>query len=247
VISLVEATASGRGEHKDSFSMSDTKNRLTASVALDSIAFSTIKLTDPVPLGRQILTEAKYMPPEAFSLYAILESGDFEDVRLDEAFDLRAKGTERFIAFTGDRVFRIFANDREVKWGPETITEEMLRFVTGAREDEAVFLEVRGGTDRLIKPGETVDLTEEGVERFITAKAPKTYRFFVNGTKYETDQAKLTGLQIKARVPNWDANHDLVLEGHEDEADRVIADDEVVRLDVGHTRRFSSVPKANFG
>lgn len=224
-----------------------SKSKFSASVALDSIVFSLIELDDPVPLGRQILSKANHTPPDAFSLYALLDSGDFEDVRLDETFDLRAKGTERFIAFTGDKVFRLFANDREVKWGPETISEATLRFLTGAKAGEAVYLEVRGGTDRLIKSGDSVDLTQDGVERFITAKAPKTYHFFVNGVTYETDQAKLTGLQIKARVPNWDANHDLVLEGHGDAADQVIADETVVRLDVTPARRFSSVPKANFG
>lgn len=219
-----------------------------AELALDGIAFASIRLADPVPLGRQYLAAAKLKPPEAFSLYAILETGDFEDVRLDEPFDLRAKGVERFIAFTGDRVFRVLANDREVKWGLSTIPEAALRFVSGAAEDEAVYLEVRGGTDRLIKEGETVDLSQPGVERFVTAKRPKIYHFFVNGVKYETDQPKLTGLQIKARVPNWDQSHDLVLEGHGDDPDRIIADDEVVALDGAHGRvRFSSVPKANFG
>ncbi len=96
-----------------------SKSKFSASVALDSIAFSLIELDDPVPLGRQILSKANHTPPDAFSLYAILDSGDFEDVRLDETFDLRAKGTERFIAFTGDKVFRLFGNDREVKWGPD--------------------------------------------------------------------------------------------------------------------------------
>lgn len=228
--------------------MTDPKSKKPAAeLALDGIAFKPIALDDPVPLGRQFLEAGKLEPPEAFSLYAILDNGDFEDVRLNEPFDLRAKGVERFIAFTGDRLFRIFANDREVKWGLETITEAVLRFVSGAADDEAVYLEVRGGTDRLIKEDETVDLTQPDVERFLTAKRPKTYHFFVNGVKYETDQPKLTGLQIKARVPNWDASHDLVLEGHGDEPDRVIADDELVDLDVPHKRRFSSVPKANFG
>ncbi len=219
-----------------------------AELALDGVTFQPINLDDPVPLGRQYLAAAKLKPPEAFSLYAILESGDFEDVRLDEPFDLRAKGVERFVAFTGDRVFRFFANDREVKWGPGAISEEALRLVSGAADDEAIYLEVRGGTDRLIKEGETVDLTQPGVEHFLTAKRPRTYHFFVNGVKYEADQPRLAGLQIKARVADWDPSHDLVLEGHGDDPDRVIADDEVVDLDVSHgPRRFSSVPKANFG
>lgn len=77
---------------------------------------------------------------------------------------------------------------------------------------------------------------------------PKVYFFFVSGKKYETDQAALTGLQIKAKVPEWDQTHDLVLEGHGDDPDRIIADDELVPLENDHgPLRFSSAPKANFG
>src|SRR6266481_3225326 len=77
---------------------------------------------------------------------------------------------------------------------------------------------------------------------------PQTYTFFVGGKKYETDQPVLTGLQIKAKVPDWEPSHDLVLEGHGDDPDRVIRDDEEVSLEKVHgPLRFSSVPKANFG
>ena len=80
------------------------------------------------------------------------------------------------------------------------------------------------------------------------ARPRPRFNFFVNGVKYVTDQAALTGLQIKARVPDWDQNHDLVLEGHGHDPDRVIRDVELVELDAqGGPRRFSSVPKANFG
>jgi hypothetical protein len=74
------------------------------------------------------------------------------------------------------------------------------------------------------------------------------YTFFVQGKKYETDQPSLTGLQIKARVTDWDQSHDLVLEGHGNDPDRIIADDEVVPLEKDKgPLRFSSAPKANFG
>jgi hypothetical protein len=78
--------------------------------------------------------------------------------------------------------------------------------------------------------------------------AKKENSFFVNGQKYTTDADALTGLQIKAKVPNWDPNHDLVLEGHGDDPDRVIKDEELVSLEKDKgPRRFSSAPKANFG
>jgi hypothetical protein len=216
--------------------------------ALDGIAFGPLMINDPVPLGRQILEEAGAHPPQDFSLFAILDSGDFEDIRLDETVDLRKPGAERFIAFRCDRIYRMTLDDRQIAWGLSTISGQDLLTLADAGPGKAVFLEVRGGTDRPIGKDEQVDLTQAGVEAFITADRPRSYKFFVNGEKYETDQEALTGLQIKARVTDWDPSHDLVLEGHGNEPDRVIGDDELVHLDVEHgPRRFSSVPKANFG
>ncbi len=109
-------------------------------------------------------------------------------------------------------------------------------------------MEVRGGKDKLIEPGDSADLAADGVEKFITAPNDVTYTFFVNGKPYETNKKKLTGAQIKAMVPDWDPQHDLSLEGEGDDPDRIIADDEAVSLVPKHgVRRFSSVPKANFG
>lgn len=81
-----------------------------------------------------------------------------------------------------------------------------------------------------------------------SADKKEEFTFFVSGKKYETDQSALTGLQIKARVPDWDQSHDLVLEGHGHDPDRIIADDESVSLakDKGPLR-FSAAPKAMFG
>jgi hypothetical protein len=93
-----------------------------------------------------------------------------------------------------------------------------------------------------------VDMSKEKNETAKGGPKKEVYTFFVSGKKYETDQPALTGLQIKARVADWDQSHDLVLEGHGTDPDRIIADDESVSLakDKGPLR-FSSAPKANFG
>jgi len=223
-------------------------SRYAIAVALDGIAFRPADLTDPVPLGRQILVAAGLRPVEKYSLYALLPDGGFEDVRLDEPFDLRGRGIERFIAFSGADLHRFAIDTLPYVWGPPGIAEEALRLLGRVADGDAIYLEVRGGTDRLIAPGEVVDLTLPGVERFITAPRPVTYRFFVDGVPYQTDQRVLTGAQIKAMVTDWNPEHELMLEGHGDEPDRLIGDDERVDLATDHgPRRFSSVPKANFG
>jgi len=68
-------------------------------LAQGDLNFQSRVVSDPVPLGRQLLEAAALDPRDGYSLIAILPSGDFEDVRLNEPFDLRERGAERFIAF----------------------------------------------------------------------------------------------------------------------------------------------------
>jgi hypothetical protein len=222
--------------------------RYRISFAVESVDFHPLILDDPVPLGRQILKKAGVDDIDSHSLFVITPDGDFEDVRADEEVDLRSRAAYRFITFSTDPLYRVKLNDARIVWGRSSIPEAVLRTLAGINDDEAVFLEVRGGKDKLIEPGDMADLVADGVEKFITAPNNVTYTFFVNCKPYETKKKKLTGAQIKAMVPDWDAQHDLSLEGEGDDPDRIIADDEVVSLVPKHgVRRFSSVPKANFG
>jgi len=134
--------------------------------------FKPVTVADPIPLGRQILAAGGLKPKAGVSLFAILASGDFEDVRLDEPFDLRGNGAERFIAFVTDRDWKATINEAQIEWGKRVISGAVLYALAEASEDEAVFLEVPGGTDRLIEPDELVDLDAPGIERFITAPKP---------------------------------------------------------------------------
>ncbi len=222
--------------------------RYRVSFALDSVDYQSLVLDDPVPLGRQILKAAGIKDVDGHSLFVITSEGDFEDVRSDEAVDLRGRAAHRFVAFSADPLYRVKLNDSRIVWGRPSIPEIVLRSLANVNNDESVFLEVRGGEDELIESGADVDLTTPGVERFITAPKKMTYTFFVDGKPYETDKKKLTGAQIKAMVPDWNPTHDLALEGEGDDPDRIIPDHETISLDTKHgVRRFSSVPKANFG
>ena len=147
-------------------------------LAQGDLSFQSREVSDPVPLGRQLLESAGLHPRDGYSLFAILPSGDFEDVRLDEPFDLRGRGAERFIAFLTDRDFKLTLNDEELRWGKPAISGAVLYGLAKLREGEGVFLVVPGGEDRLIEREELVDLTQLGIERFITA--PITFEIVVN-------------------------------------------------------------------
>ncbi|MGL3111807.1 multiubiquitin domain-containing protein [Bradyrhizobium sp. BR 1432] len=79
--------------------------------------------------------------------------------------------------------------------------------------------------------------------------------FFYGQDKIVVDQEIPTGKQlkdvIKAHVPSFDPTHDLVLEGHGHDADRVIGDGDTVDLGRGHgeggPKHFFSRPPTNFG
>ena len=166
-------------------------------VSDETLNFRPHTITDPVPTGRQILASAGYGPPDDFSLFAILPAGDFEDVRLDETFDLRGKGVERFVAFKSDRAFRLTLDGRAISWGVQNMPGAVLYALAAARADQAVFLDTRGGQDRMVEPGDTLDLAAPGVERFVTGPRPMpNFEIFVNGRPKTITGSTVTFEQI---------------------------------------------------
>jgi hypothetical protein len=166
-------------------------------LAQGDLNFTSRQVSDPVPLGLQLLEAADLDPRKGFSLFAILPSGSFEDVRLDEPFDLRERGAERFIAFMTDRDFKLTLNGDELRWGKPVISGTVLYELAKPGEGEAIFLEVPGGEDRLIEKSELVDLNEPGIERFITApKRPVTFEIVVNSRPRTVEARTVTFEQI---------------------------------------------------
>lgn len=83
------------------------------------------------------------------------------------------------------------------------------------------------------------------------AQHPKTYFFFVNGNKYETEMETVTVAYIKSRIQDLPANSGLQLEGHGNDPDIFLNDDsKTISLDIGHgegPKHFTVVPPATFG
>jgi hypothetical protein len=74
---------------------------------------------------------------------------------------------------------------------------------------------------------------------------PKLNHFFVDAKKFETDQASLTGAEIKA-LAGVTTTYQLFLEEEGDKPDKPISDGESVNL-VHGTKHFFAVPPATFG
>ena len=121
-----------------------------------------------MPTGRQILQAAGSRPADEYSIYAILTSGEFEDLRLDETYDLRGRGAERFVIFQTDRAFKFTIDDRQLEWAsPASAAACSRRWpVSHQRPTTSISKCVAG--DILIRDGDLIDLGKPGIERFIT-------------------------------------------------------------------------------
>jgi hypothetical protein len=178
-------------------SENELNGKYRIQLAVDSLNFQPFTVGDPIPLGRQILAAGGLDPRKGYSLFAPLPSGDFEEVRLDEKFDLRAKGAEQFIASLTDREFKLTLNGAELKWGRPFLHGSELYGLAKPAEGEAVFLEVLGGTDKLIELAELVPLDGSGIERFITAPRPKpTFEIIVNARPRVVNDSHVTFEQV---------------------------------------------------
>lgn len=137
-------------------------------VSDETLNFRAVEVAHPVPLGRQLLDAAGARPVDEFSICAMLRNGEFEDLRLDEPFDLRGHGTEKFIYFRTDRLFKFTIDNHQMEWGKPLITGAILRRLSGVGPKYAIYLEVRGGQDLEISDADVIDLSKPGIERFIT-------------------------------------------------------------------------------
>jgi hypothetical protein len=182
-------------------------------LAKEDLNFQTARVKAPMPLGREILAGAGLAASLDTSLIAILATGDLEDVRLEEPYDLRGRGAERFIAFPqADREFKFVLNARQLVWGKPFISGAALRAIAGLDGEHEIFLKVAGGPDRLIGSQDLVDLGAPGVEHLFTAiKTVPMWEITVN-SRQEFVPNKLVTFDevVKLAYPNASAETNVI-------------------------------------
>src|ERR1044072_3012483 len=72
-------------------------------------------------------------------------------------------------------------------------------------DEYLLFQELDDGQLEEIRPDESVDLHREGREQFITFKSDRSFRFVLDGRKFEWGLPFITGLQLK-RLAGVDPN-----------------------------------------
>jgi hypothetical protein len=164
-------------------------------LAVGDTNFRKVTVPEAAPLGRQIIEAGKLDSAAGYSLAAILASGDFADIRMDERFDLSTRGTDRFIAFLTDRLFKFDLNAADAEWGKPLLGGVALYALAKPAEDEAVFREDADGEHVLVEPTDVIDLSAPGIEHFITAH--KTlYEIIVNARRHRVAHKTVSFEQI---------------------------------------------------
>lgn len=139
----------------------------------EGLNFESLDFADPAPTNVQILFAAGIRATIEWAVIALLPGGGMEEINPERPFDLRGRGVERVVAFRTDRIYRARLLDRPLVWGRASITGTELLALAGTGEDEALFLDVPGGTDRHIGPSDVLDLGGAGVERILAGPKPE--------------------------------------------------------------------------
>ncbi|MGY6126059.1 hypothetical protein ACW9YV_11330 [Paraburkholderia strydomiana] len=204
---------------------------------------------DPTPTSEQILADAGFEPADDYLLIQRTRHGS-KVVSNDDVLSA-ASGIPEFFAFDGGQVYALTVNEHSVFWGEKKIPIERIRHLANVPEDEDLIWERDGDANQTLPATGNFEISGEGIEHLRTHKkpvAPTVYEYFVDGIRYETDHASLTGAQITASVPGWNPANSLVLEGEGSAPDEVIHATTVVEFKGRKSpAQFASVPPATFG
>ena len=98
---------------------------------------------------------------------------------------------------TSNRDYKFTLNDVQIPWSKPVIKGTDLYDLAKVSTEEAVFLVVPGGKNRLVEPDELIDLTAPGIEHFISALKPATtFEIIVNAQPHIVNDRQVTFEQV---------------------------------------------------
>jgi hypothetical protein len=144
--------------------------------------------------------------------------------------DLSGSHRASFDVKVDDAVFHF---DDPIVTGAQILTKAK-RFPA---DEHLLFQELEDGQLEEIRPEESADLQRPGRERFITFKSDRSFRFVLDGRKFEWGLPFITGLQLK-KLAGVDPNSYGVWLSQRVGDDRLIGNKEKVDLQGDGTERF---------
>ena len=142
--------------------------RFPVLIADEDLNFKKHIFDDPKVLGRQLIEAAGGRPVDEHVAIAILPNGDFEDIRLDESYDLRGRGVEKVLVARSDRSFKFKIDDADLEWPRACISGFVLRKLAKLPPNYNLWQEIQGQHDKKITDTDVINLADAGVERFVS-------------------------------------------------------------------------------
>lgn len=173
------------------------QNRHHIEIADATLIFRSVPIDDLTPTGAQLAAAAGFKPAQQVSVLQLLSNGDLEDVRPDEAVDLRhAEG--RFVIVESDRSYRLTIDGQRFDWPCRAVSGGLLRKLGQVPADKGIFLEQSEAADRAIGAHDLVDLDAAGVEAFVTRI--KHWKLNVQGVILDVDTPTIGVREAIARA-----------------------------------------------
>ncbi|MBL4795971.1 MAG: multiubiquitin domain-containing protein [Oleispira sp.] len=137
-------------------------------IADENLNYKPHVFDDPKVLGREIIEANGSHPVDEHVAIAILKNGDFEDLRLDEKYDLRGRGAEKVLVARTDRSFKFKIDDKDLEWPHACISGFVLRKLADLPTNYNLWQEIPGRHDQKISDIDVINLDKQGVERFVS-------------------------------------------------------------------------------
>jgi len=131
-------------------------------------------------------------------------------------------------------------NPRSVRIDDDRVTGRQIAEAAGFNSiDEVIVLQqLPSGALEELRPEELVDLAQPGVECFFVIEGDATFRFFLDGLKFEWPRAKVNASTLLRLARKGDEFE--VVQQLEDAPDNVLDDDDVVDLSRKGTEQFKT-------
>lgn len=215
----------------------NTDKHFRIRVSGPDLDFRDIRIDDPKPTGRQIVTATGLHPAENYAVLQWLDAGDLEPLRLNETVDLRPDGTERFIVAQTDRAFFFELEGERQEWLLALINGITLKRLAGKDRDTFIVLREReDAPDEEIEDNQMVDLSAAGLEKFRIRPVERLVEIFVNTKAIVIERGEHIGLEIKqaaiAQGVNIQLDFVLSLEKRRGET-QIIGDHDTVKVKKG--------------
>ena len=161
-----------------------------------------------------------------------------EVIERDMIEDLEECAKEDRVPRDGYR-FRVRIDDGRFVFADPVVTARQLLDEARKRpvEDFLIFLKLRNGLLEDLRLDETVDLRKRGVEQFLTFKSDRSFRFELDGRRFEWGAALITGRTLK-KLAGVDLERYGVWQEVRGGEDQPIGDNESVDLSKEGLERF---------